>query len=41
LEGARAESLGKIAKALAAAGVTFLPDDGKRGPGIRGKTKGR
>jgi hypothetical protein len=40
-EGARAESLGKIAKALAAAGVTFLPDDGKGGPGIRGKTKGR
>jgi transcriptional regulator with XRE-family HTH domain len=34
-EAARAESLGKIAKALTAAGATFLPDDGKQGPGIR------
>jgi hypothetical protein len=39
-ESARAESLGKVAKALIVAGITFLPDDGKRGPGIRGGTKG-
>jgi transcriptional regulator with XRE-family HTH domain len=39
--GARAESLGKIAKALGAAGVTILPDDGKLGPGIRAKPKGK
>lgn len=35
--GARAESLGKIAKALGSAGVTFLRDDGKQGPGIRAR----
>jgi hypothetical protein len=35
--GARAESLGKIAKALGSARVTFLPDDGKQGSGIRGR----
>ena len=37
------ESLGKIAKALGSAGVTFLSDDGK-GPGIRarvGKAKAK
>ena len=39
--GARAESLGKIAKALGAAGVTILPDDGKQGPGIRARARGK
>lgn len=38
-EGERAESLAKITAALEGAGVTFLPDDGKHGPGIRGRTK--
>jgi hypothetical protein len=35
----RAKSLAKVAKALAAAGITFLSDDGKGGPGIRGRAK--
>ncbi len=34
-------SLGKIAKALGAAGVTILPDDGKQGPGYPGTAKGK
>lgn len=38
--GARAESLGKIGKALARAGVTILPDDGS-GAGIRCRPKGK
>lgn len=36
---AREESLGKVATALHAAGVTFLADDGKAGPGIRVRPK--
>jgi transcriptional regulator with XRE-family HTH domain len=36
---ARATTLEAIRKALADAGVTFLPDDGKSGPGIRFKPK--
>jgi DNA-binding XRE family transcriptional regulator len=32
---ARNESLDKIAKALTKARITFLPDDGKAGPGVR------
>jgi transcriptional regulator with XRE-family HTH domain len=32
---ARTASLDAIRKALTASGVTFLPDDGKHGPGIR------
>jgi hypothetical protein len=39
--GARAESLGKITAAFVKAGVTFLPDDGKLGPGIRVKPKAK
>ncbi len=38
-ERARAKSLGKIAKVLTAADVTFLPNDGKAGPGIRVKAR--
>jgi hypothetical protein len=38
---ARAEALGKIVAACTAAGVTFLPDDGRHGPGIRGRAKAR
>lgn len=34
-ESARAESVAKIAAALEGAGITFLVDDGKRGPGVR------
>ena|ERR1043166_4233473 len=37
-EGKRAESVAKVAKALTAAGITFLPDDGN-GVGVRGKAK--
>jgi transcriptional regulator with XRE-family HTH domain len=36
---ARAASLEAIRKALTASGVTFLPDDGKHGPGIRLRAK--
>jgi hypothetical protein len=36
---ARATTLDAIRKAFADAGVTFLPDDGKSGPGIRFKPK--
>ena len=35
----RAAVVEAIRKALTAAGITFLPDDGKAGPGIRGKVK--
>lgn len=38
-EGARAASIAKLAKALTGAGITFLSDDGKHGPGVRGRTK--
>jgi hypothetical protein len=33
--------LGRIAETLEAAGITFQPDDGKHGPGIRFRTKGK
>jgi transcriptional regulator with XRE-family HTH domain len=33
----REEALAKITAAFVKAGVTFLPDDGKQGPGIRAK----
>ena len=36
-EALRAESLRRVRKALTKAGVTFLPDDGKAGAGIRGR----
>jgi transcriptional regulator with XRE-family HTH domain len=36
----RATSLEKVRKALVAAGITFLPDDGKAGLGVRGRVKG-
>ena len=36
----RAASLDSVRKAFTKAGVTFLPDDGKAGVGVRGKIKG-
>ena len=38
---ARTGSVEAIRKALVAAGITFLPDDGKAGVGLRCKAKGR
>jgi transcriptional regulator with XRE-family HTH domain len=36
---ARAESIGKIVAAFRKAGVTFLDDDGRNGPGLRVKRR--
>jgi hypothetical protein len=36
----RAESLERVRKAMTKAGITFLPDDGKAGVGVRGRIKG-
>jgi len=38
---ARAESIEKVRKALAGAGITFLPDDGKGGVGVRGRLRAK
>ena len=38
-EQALAASLAKIGDALTGAGITFLPDDGKHGPGVRARPK--
>ncbi len=40
-EAASAESIEKVRKALAGAGITFLPDDGKSGVGVRGRLKAK
>lgn len=36
----RAACVDAIARACVAAGITFLPDDGKRGAGVRGQIGG-
>jgi hypothetical protein len=38
-EAARAASIEAVCKALVAAGITLLPDDGKAGVGVRGRLK--
>jgi hypothetical protein len=40
-EAARAASIEAVCNALVAAGITFLPDDGKAGVGVRGKSKAK
>ena len=40
-EAVRPDSVEAIRKTLVAAGIIFLPDDGKQGAGIRGKIKRR
>jgi hypothetical protein len=40
-EAARAASIEAVCKALVAAGVTFLSDDGKAGVGVRGRIKAK
>ena len=36
----RGESLERVRKAMTKAGITFLPDDGKAGVGVRGRIRG-
>jgi hypothetical protein len=36
----RGESLEHVRKAMTKAGITFLPDDGKAGVGVRGRISG-
>lgn len=38
---ARREAVQAVQTALERAGVTFLPDDGRAGPGIRYRSKGK
>jgi ribosome-binding protein aMBF1 (putative translation factor) len=38
-QSARAISIERVRRALVAAGVTFLSDDGRLGSGVRGKSK--